>query len=153
MCLVVVGVPRCVLLVKQKTTDMVRISDSSSDVSSADRAPLTGTEGGGTARGPPPALSERRLGRPGLAGDDAVVLDATVLGEVEHRLLAHPGEVEVAGVGDQLIAERRGQRHQFARRLHDAGTARSEEHTSELQSLMRISYAVFCLKKKNQIHT
>src|SRR3546814_4972888 len=29
-------------------------------------------------------------------------------------------------------------------------TGRSEEHTSELQSLMRISYAVFCLKKKNQ---
>src|SRR3546814_4947649 len=28
---------------------------------------------------------------------------------------------------------------------------RSEEHTSELQSLMRISYAVFCLKKKNQL--
>src|SRR3546814_3989362 len=30
--------------------------------------------------------------------------------------------------------------------------ARSEEHTSELQSLMRISYAVFCLKKKNKTH-
>src|SRR3546814_5287177 len=30
--------------------------------------------------------------------------------------------------------------------------ARSEEHTSELQSLMRISYAVFCLKKKKNIH-
>src|SRR3546814_1132080 len=29
---------------------------------------------------------------------------------------------------------------------------RSEEHTSELQSLMRISYAVFCLKKKNKYH-
>src|SRR3546814_2628721 len=29
---------------------------------------------------------------------------------------------------------------------------RSEEHTSELQSLMRISYAVFCLKKKNKNH-
>src|SRR3546814_6408389 len=29
------------------------------------------------------------------------------------------------------------------------GRTRSEEHTSELQSLMRISYAVFCLKKKN----
>src|SRR3546814_5489439 len=29
---------------------------------------------------------------------------------------------------------------------------RSEEHTSELQSLMRISYAVFCLKKKHNIH-
>src|SRR3546814_2381185 len=31
-----------------------------------------------------------------------------------------------------------------------ASTRRSEEHTSELQSLMRISYAVFCLKKKNK---
>src|SRR3546814_8785971 len=32
------------------------------------------------------------------------------------------------------------------------GAVRSEEHTSELQSLMRISYAVFCLKKKKQQH-
>src|SRR3546814_5848092 len=32
-----------------------------------------------------------------------------------------------------------------------ASTIRSEEHTSELQSLMRISYAVFCLKKKKEI--
>src|SRR3546814_4899788 len=32
---------------------------------------------------------------------------------------------------------------------HRASADRSEEHTSELQSLMRISYAVFCLKKKN----
>src|SRR3546814_9279527 len=40
---------------------------------------------------------------------------------------------------------------EVARRLGDRGAAevaRSEEHTSELQSLMRISYAVFCLKKK-----
>src|SRR3546814_4673189 len=34
-------------------------------------------------------------------------------------------------------------------RTSEAGGWRSEEHTSELQSLMRISYAVFCLKKKN----
>src|SRR3546814_15434186 len=33
--------------------------------------------------------------------------------------------------------------------LRQAPRVRSEEHTSELQSLMRISYAVFCLKKKN----
>src|SRR3546814_6716150 len=32
--------------------------------------------------------------------------------------------------------------------LHSVAACRSEEHTSELQSLMRISYAVFCLKKK-----
>src|SRR3546814_10290612 len=42
--------------------------------------------------------------------------------------------------------------HQFVAPVHAQG--RSEEHTSELQSLMRISYAVFCLKKKkkNNIH-
>src|SRR3546814_6954471 len=34
----------------------------------------------------------------------------------------------------------------------DRGETRSEEHTSELQSLMRISYAVFCLKKKKDNH-
>src|SRR3546814_8461331 len=42
---------------------------------------------------------------------------------------------------------------QVRRALERAGfyLKRSEEHTSELQSLMRISYAVFCLKKKNKI--
>src|SRR3546814_8013322 len=35
-------------------------------------------------------------------------------------------------------------------RPHRRRVPRSEEHTSELQSLMRISYAVFCLKKKNK---
>src|SRR3546814_2069099 len=35
-------------------------------------------------------------------------------------------------------------------RPQEENARRSEEHTSELQSLMRISYAVFCLKKKNQ---
>src|SRR3546814_4827880 len=44
----------------------------------------------------------------------------------------------------------RHQPHRAHRDLSLAG-ARSEEHTSELQSLMRISYAVFCLKKKRQI--
>src|SRR3546814_5430760 len=39
---------------------------------------------------------------------------------------------------------------QVTMRVHgDTLPSRSEEHTSELQSLMRISYAVFCLKKKN----
>src|SRR3546814_4662582 len=39
-------------------------------------------------------------------------------------------------------------RHYRNGRADEAGSRRSEEHTSELQSLMRISYAVFCLKKK-----
>src|SRR3546814_7326730 len=45
------------------------------------------------------------------------------------------------------LARDHHRRRQGPRRLHHH---RSEEHTSELQSLMRISYAVFCLKKKTQ---
>src|SRR3546814_6370886 len=41
----------------------------------------------------------------------------------------------------------------LARRFMMANISRSEEHTSELQSLMRISYAVFCLKKKKKYRT
>src|SRR3546814_10525322 len=49
-----------------------------------------------------------------------------------------------------------GRRFPASRHVHQdvavalPGGERSEEHTSELQSLMRISYAVFCLKKKTQ---
>src|SRR3546814_3846301 len=41
----------------------------------------------------------------------------------------------------------------IALQLGPLAVHRSEEHTSELQSLMRISYAVFCLKKNNTTHT
>src|SRR3546814_6350336 len=44
-------------------------------------------------------------------------------------------------------------RHHMGVRSEIQGQDRSEEHTSELQSLMRISYAVFCLKKKKQKDT
>src|SRR3546814_6290377 len=51
------------------------------------------------------------------------------------------------------LSRNRSRRH--ARSAHERigyeKLKRSEEHTSELQSLMRISYAVFCLKKKTQI--
>src|SRR3546814_3146097 len=42
--------------------------------------------------------------------------------------------------------------YERCRRLASALSKRSEEHTSELQSLMRISYAVYCLKKKHNAH-
>src|SRR3546814_6865545 len=51
----------------------------------------------------------------------------------------HLGDILAAVLPDQLQAA-----------LLDRRQVRSEEHTSELQSLMRISYAVFCLKKKRQ---
>src|SRR3546814_1181398 len=58
-----------------------------------------------------------------------------------------------AAAGEQLAALCRVMSAPFvetadARELAYVINARSEEHTSELQSLMRISYAVFCLKKK-----
>src|SRR3546814_1064513 len=54
--------------------------------------------------------------------------------DVEHvGVVAHPAD---AALDAQLVV------------AHGVGLVRSEEHTSELQSLMRISYAVFCLKKK-----
>src|SRR3546814_4161176 len=53
-------------------------------------------------------------------------------------------------VVDRVQMARR--RYRAAMRGRHSAPCRSEEHTSELQSLMRISYAVFCLKKKNKTH-
>src|SRR3546814_8830847 len=83
------------------------------------------------------------------------------LQHVEHFIAAHFADDDAVWPHAQRVA------HQIAcgdralafeiRRArfkpHDMAVfeARSEEHTSELQSLMRISYAVFCLKKKKKI--
>src|SRR3546814_19453221 len=60
------------------------------------------------------------------------------------------------GAGADITAQRVAAVRQLPRndyaRIYEPGCGgRSEEHTSELQSLMRISYAVFCLKKKKSI--
>src|SRR3546814_8512018 len=80
----------------------------------------------------------------------------------------HDRRADSGGARATLYVRRGGDRsrrpHRSARPLRGgrgdaigaARRQRSEEHTSELQSLMRISYAVFCLKKKNKnrtIHT
>src|SRR3546814_8705938 len=57
--------------------------------------------------------------------------------------------VDSAEAAGEALAKKLGAADVAALRAMDAET-RSEEHTSELQSLMRISYAVFCLKKKTQ---
>src|SRR3546814_5729023 len=54
---------------------------------------------------------------------------------------------------DQVVPGLDALRVPFPHGEHHYRAGRSEEHTSELQSLMRISYAVFCLKKKKQLHT
>src|SRR3546814_3822238 len=52
---------------------------------------------------------------------------------------------------DDIIFDNPGSMYSTINGTRNIPLNRSEEHTSELQSLMRISYAVFCLKKKNKI--
>src|SRR3546814_10479751 len=59
------------------------------------------------------------------------------------------GRAGIGPGGAPQIFERSGETRTGAQTVIAAGGAKSEEHTSELQSLMRISYAVFCLNKKN----
>src|SRR3546814_4643666 len=68
---------------------------------------------------------------------------------IDHRG-QQPEEIDLAPAARAFRLFERGEQHlgAFDRILGDLDR-RSEEHTSELQSLMRISYAVFCLKKKN----
>src|SRR3546814_2979772 len=65
-------------------------------------------------------------------------------GRQAHRRSAARADTLGADPREHLVRRRRPR----ARRSDDRDDQRSEEHTSELQSLMRISYAVFCLKKK-----
>src|SRR3546814_9801149 len=120
----------------------MRISDWSSDVCSSDLRP----------------------GRPVLA---RLLTDDRAMGAQPRQTLAVAGgelnAMDPGGrgqpVGDgrnqplQPFSRERGQGDHIVAAIcfrHQRGAPiRSEEHTSELQSLMRISYAVFCLKKKN----
>src|SRR3546814_9003815 len=78
----------------------------------------------------------------------------------QHALLLRTLRLPTLRQRQQIVAQRlklAGEAHDVDQRraqvvADDIGKARSEEHTSELQSLMRISYAVFCLKKKKKEH-
>src|SRR3546814_9397468 len=73
-----------------------------------------------------------------------------VRGILHQADLAHRGEYRSAiGVVTDLLDDRWDQRIQCIGGRY--GIGRSEENTSELQSLMRISYAVFCWNKNNEI--
>src|SRR3546814_10870096 len=88
-----------------------------------------------------------RIGqRPQIGLAVLVVVEREFAVVARHELrVAHRAGVRALGLAriDAAIAAQREEFDQFA----EEERARSEEHTSELQSLMRISYAVFCLKK------
>src|SRR3546814_8438620 len=119
----------------------MRISDWSSDVCSSDR--LGQARLGVAHRGSviavdvaeiALAVDQREAQREILRQAHQGVIDGLVAVRVElaDHVADHPGGLLDPGIGVEA--------------------KRSEEHTSELQSLMRISYAVFCLKKKNKIN-
>src|SRR3546814_4819984 len=107
----------------------MRISDWSSDVCSSDLGKLEKSSG--------------------LAALSATISTASEI----MMLVMKPMSRTMAGIGTTMnitsISVAIGNIAPLAAPIHN----RSEEHTSELQSLMRISYAVFCLKKKNKTLT
>src|SRR3546814_1370583 len=128
----------------------MRISDWSSDVCSSDLDAAAGAQGDGLRQGGVPV---RRNPAPGHVREDQV-LPGSIL---------HQAPVAQGGcvAGQVLETWRRftavrcltvvhilDSFHSYMAACVIAVNIRSEEHTSELQSLMRISYAVFCLKKK-----
>src|SRR3546814_2629850 len=109
----------------------MRISDWSSDVCSSD---LSGS-------------SLRRASR--ILSNTSLKLTSSPVGAssrtgLSHSLVSIAMTVSCGAVFGSACASRYSTMR--------VGRLRSEEHTSELQSLMRISYAVFCLKKKKRKH-
>src|SRR3546814_9836509 len=154
----------CVFFLKHKSAYEMRISDWSSDVCSSDlqrtgareRAKKKGdgdpspssrsAAADGRPGGHPPALfsgARRRL----LQGIDRHVSAAAALGLEGNGALGLGEEGVVLAEADVAARVELG-----AALAHQDVAGRSEEHTSELQSLMRISYAVFCLKKNKITH-
>src|SRR3546814_2903694 len=76
-------------------------------------------------------------------------VDRHRLGGAHQPRRAQEGQAPPRGV-IEIMDQPTRRRERGARERPEAVERRSEEHTSELQSLMRISYAVFCLKKKNK---
>src|SRR3546814_2899679 len=125
----------------------MRISDWSSDVCSSDLA----------TRERPLAAERRRGGEDDARVDcgKAVIIEA----KLDEGVVRQVGNHDIGGFDEAAhdfaafgAAGLEGQAALGAVHLHEhrarSVLGRSEEHTSELQSLMRISYAVFCLKQK-----
>src|SRR3546814_2838564 len=94
------------------------------------------------------ALSTPSLARPGYAnaapdGEDTIVVTAA-----RSILPANALPLTIDVIGKEALDQQLAISGSVTDAVATLTPSRSEEHTSELQSLMRISYAVFCLKKK-----
>src|SRR3546814_8520658 len=133
----------CFFFFKQKTAYEMRISDWSSDVCSSDLklggvVEVDGAYFGGYVK--PTNHKAHRRDRRLLANQSGKRQSVVVVRERDGDMLTFVGKHESDGIeAVHAVVETGATIH-----------ARPEEHTSELQSLMRISYAVFCLKKKKK---
>src|SRR3546814_3413648 len=123
----------------------MRISDWSSDVCSSDLIRRRGMK----------VTPVRAAGDlvPLVESDDRIILVADGLraGGTHYAAIAKPGSPAILVTGDTMLTqgfERIDATRRWGGLASISQPMRSEEHTSELQSLMRISYAVFCLKNK-----
>src|SRR3546814_2352385 len=117
----------------------MRISDWSSDVCSSDLLDPKIPED--------LAFAESRIRKETIAAEDILHdLGALSIVSSDSQAMGRVGEVMIRTF--QTAHKMRVQRGRLTEETGDNDNLRSEEQTSELQSLMRISYAVFCLKKK-----
>src|SRR3546814_7160568 len=116
----------------------MRISDWSSDVCSSDLVDVAVRVAG--------ELRRQRM----RAEESGADLDAERVADLprDAQHLAFVVEVQAVAGLDLQRGHAVGEQRACARQRLRQQLVRSEEHTSEIQSLMRISYAVFCLKKK-----
>src|SRR3546814_5652765 len=130
-------------IVKQKTAYEMRISDWSSDVCSSDLPGIMSTKSRPSPGAAPPPLE----GATRIIG--SIALSTAVFMNVLDTSIANVSLPTISGYLGVSTSQGTWVITSFA--VANAITVpltRSEEHTSELQSLMRSSYAVFCLKKK-----
>src|SRR3546814_9153379 len=137
---------------KQKTAYEMRISDWSSDVCSSDLEVTQNASAAAREVGTAPAQPQA------VAPDQAESTDSTSsvgIGDIVVTAQRRAENVQqvpiaVAAFSGAALQEKGVDNVSQLANLTPGVQLRSEEHTSELQSLMRISYAVFCLKKKKQ---
>src|SRR3546814_2386320 len=93
---------------------------------------------------------QRRRGPDSLAAYSAIWSPLPLASRCAAKFTRAPVNQRAPGIRGCAITDWYGVRLQTSKYSHTDAQKRSEEQTSELQSLMRISYAVFCLKKKKK---
>src|SRR3546814_8648151 len=137
---------------KQKTAYEMRISDWSSDVCSSDLQDDDPLPSETVSKDAPAATPGLHLRKP-VAADGPAITALIARCPPLDRNSAYCNLVQCAHFADQCIVAETGARivGWVSGHRPPSDPGRSEEHTPEPQSLIRTSYAVFCLKKKNKI--